>query len=102
MKDPVPWMAVEFTEAEVAEARALLAASPAKAPQHAPIQPDAAPARPAAVPVAQAEAPPAERPADGAEPAAASAVDAPAAASAVDAPAAGRGEARGEYVIFRF
>ena len=83
-------MAVEFTEAEVAEARALLAASPAKAPQHAPIQPDVVPARPAAVPVAQAEVPPAERPAE------------PAAASAVDAPAAGRGEARGEYVIFRF
>ena len=92
MKDPVPWMAVEFTEAEVAEAKALLATSHAKAPQHAFVEPDTAPARPAAVPVAQAEAPPVERPA---EPAAAS-DDAPAASRS------SRGEARGEYVIFRF
>ena len=93
MKDPIQWMAVEFTEAEIAEAKALLdAASPASAPQHAPVEQAAAPAHAAAVPVAQAEAPPVERPAEAAlaEPAA-----------SADA-LAGLGEARGEYVIFRF
>ena len=86
MKDPIQWMAVEFTEAEIAEAKALLAAAPAVAPQHAPVEQASAPVHAAAMPVAQAEAPPVERPAE----------------PAASADVAGRGEARGEYVIFRF
>ena len=95
MKDPVAWMSVEFTDAEVAEAKAALlaAASPATAPHHAAVAQDAVAARHAAVPAAaQAEAPPLER----------AEVPKPASSAAAAPPGAGAGEARGEYVIFRF